>query len=83
MKVLTGAIANQLVRIGPGEHWSDLQLVNCTISAGPHAGFAHLANAAFVNCIFLYDGMEVDAFEWAGLMRRGAEFGAPLPPRPH
>jgi hypothetical protein len=38
-----------------------------------------VSNVTFLDCTFLYDGMEVNSFEWIALMRRGSEFGSPLP----
>lgn len=81
MKVLTGAVSNRLVQIGAHETWRQVQFLNCVICAGPKSNFDYASNVAFLDCTFLYDGMEVDSHEWIALMRRGSEFGAPLPPR--
>ena len=80
MRVLTGAIRNRLVHIGCNETWRQVELLNCVICAGPKSNFDSVSNVAFMDCTFLYDGMEVNSFEWIALMRRGPEFGLPLPP---
>jgi len=81
MQVLTGEVRNQVVQVGPGTVWRRVRMAGCTVAGGPSSSFSAIMGVQMVDCTFLYDGMEVDGYEWVHLMRRGDLFGQPLPPR--
>lgn len=81
---ISGRIAGRLVRVNDHASWKDLELITCVVVGGPTVRFDHFESVAFMNCVFLYDGMEVEGQEWLAFMSR-ARVAAPMrtPKRPH
>jgi hypothetical protein len=70
MFALTGHLRGILVRVEDQANWKNLELAGCVIVGGPTVRFSHFEQVAFVNCVFLYDGMEVEGHEWIAFMSR-------------
>ena len=68
MLMLTGRYAGKLVNVEDHAHWRTVELVGCVVVGGPSVRFDAFENVAFVNCVFLYDGMEVEGLEWLSFM---------------
>ena len=68
MQTLTGAISEKLVKVEDNSSWLNLEICGCVIVGAPNVRFASFYNVAFVNCVFLYDGMEVSGSEWLAFM---------------
>lgn len=68
MNALTGSISEKLVKVEDQASWLNLELCGCVIVGAPDVRFASFYNVAFVNCVFLYDGMEVSGSEWLSFM---------------
>lgn len=67
---LTGRLCGILIRVKDDGCWQDLELSGCVIVGGPQVRFGHFEKVTFVNCLFLYDGMEVEGREWLEFMSR-------------
>ena len=67
---LTGHLRGILVKVEDGASWKNLELAGCVVVGGPFVRFSHFEQVAFVNCVFLYDGMEVEGHEWIAFMSR-------------
>jgi hypothetical protein len=67
---LTGHLRGILVKVEDGSSWRNLELAGCVVVGGPTVRFSHFEHVAFVNCVFLYDGMEVEGHEWIAFMSR-------------
>jgi hypothetical protein len=81
---ITGRIAGRLIRAEDHARWLNLELVGCVIVGCPQHRFDAFLNVAFVNCVFLYDGMEVEGSEWLSFMsmtRMPAKTPGPKPGR--
>ena len=68
MQALTGWIGDKLVKVEDNASWVNLELSGCVIVGGPEVRFGSFFNVAFLNCVFLYDGMEVAGSEWLAFM---------------
>jgi hypothetical protein len=68
MQALTGSISDKLVKVEDNASWLNLEISGCVIVGAPTVRFASFFNVAFVNCVFLYDGMEVAGSEWLTFM---------------
>jgi hypothetical protein len=68
MLMLTGRIAGRLVKVEDHAHWRSVELIGCMVVGGPSVRFDNFENVAFVSCVFLYDGMEVEGREWLSFM---------------
>jgi hypothetical protein len=67
---MNGCVFEQQVRVAPDAVWRHVSLARCVVVGGPEAGFAGLEDVVFYDCVFLYDGMEVDGAEWMSFMTR-------------
>jgi len=67
---LTGRLGGILVKVQDQASWKNLELVACVVVGGPTVRFGHFEHVVFVNCVFLYDGMEVEGSEWIEFMSR-------------
>ncbi len=72
---LTGKMNGILVKVEDKARWKDLELAGCVVAGGPYVRFGHFEHVVFVNCIFLYDGMEVEGHEWIEFMSRSRMLG--------
>ena len=70
MAALTGRFNGVLVKVEEGASWNHLELAGCVVVGGPTVRFGHFEQVAFLNCVFLYDGMEVEGREWLEFMSR-------------
>jgi hypothetical protein len=70
MVALTGRLNGVLVKVEEGVSWKNLELAGCVVVGGPTVRFGHFEQVAFLNCVFLYDGMEVEGREWLDFMSR-------------
>ena len=70
MLSLTGCVSGRLIRVDDGASWKNLELTGCVVVGGPTVRFGQFENVVFTNCVFLYDGMEVEGREWLDLMSR-------------
>ncbi len=70
MFALTGRLSGNLVKVEEGASWKDLELDACVVVGGPTVRFRQFEHVTFLNCIFLYDGMEVEGREWLDFMSR-------------
>lgn len=68
MQTLSGSIDHRLVAVADNASWLNLDLVDCVVVGGPHVRHRSFFNVTFVNCVFLYDGMEVSGSEWLAFM---------------
>ncbi len=68
MLMLTGRIAGRLVKVEDHANWPAVELIGCAVVGGPSVRLDAFENVAFVNCVFLYDSMEVEGREWLSLM---------------
>jgi hypothetical protein len=83
MSTITGRLYGQLVKVQDHASWKNLELVGCMVAGGPTVRFGHFERVMFVNCIFLYDGMEVDGAEWLAFMSREKVDPTRAQRRPH
>ena len=67
---LTGNLCSVLIRVEDRAAWQDLELAGCVVVGGPDVRFGHFERVTFLNCVFLYDGMEVEGREWLEFMSR-------------
>ena len=68
MFMLTGRVAGKLVKVDDKARWKNAELISCVIVGGPTVRFDEFQSVAFMNCVFLYDGMEVEGREWLSFM---------------
>ena len=68
MFMLTGRIAGKLIKVADQACWKNVELLGCVIVGGPSVRFQSFDTVAFTNCVFLYDGMEVEGAEWLAFM---------------
>ena len=68
MLMLTGRIAGKLIKVVDQASWKNVELLGCVIVGGPSVRFQSFDTVAFTNCVFLYDGMEVEGAEWLSFM---------------
>jgi hypothetical protein len=68
MLMLTGKIAGRLIKVEDHADWRAVELLACVVVGGPTVRFDVFENVAFMNCVFLYDGMEVEGREWLAFM---------------
>jgi len=68
MFMLTGRIRGKLIKIEDHARWRNVELMSCVIVGGPEVRFDEFETVAFMNCVFLYDGMEVEGREWLAFM---------------
>jgi hypothetical protein len=68
MTQLTGCLSGILVKVEDQARWKNLELTMCIVVGGPTARFRQFEDISFLNCVFLYDGMEVEGREWLELM---------------
>lgn len=67
---LTGRVYGIVVKVDDKSSWKDVELAGCIVVGGPTVRFSHFEQVVFVNCVFLYDGMEVEGREWIEFMSR-------------
>ena len=67
---LTGSLSGILIKVEDKAAWKDLELSGCVVVGGPEVRFSRFERVTFVNCVFLYDGMEVEGREWLEFMSR-------------
>ena len=67
---LTGRICGIIVQVDDSASWKHLELAGCIVVGGPTVRFKEFEQVTFVNCVFLYDGMEVEGREWIEFMSR-------------
>lgn len=67
---LTGSLSGILLKVEDKAGWKDLELSGCVVVGGPEVRFGRFERVTFVNCVFLYDGMEVEGREWLEFMSR-------------
>lgn len=68
MLMLTGRIAGRLIKVEDHARWLNVELLGCVVVGGPMVRFEQFESVAFMNCVFLYDGMEVEGREWLSFM---------------
>ena len=68
MSMLTGRVAGKLVKVDDKARWKNAELISCVIVGGPAVRFDEFESVTFMNCVFLYDGMEVEGREWLSFM---------------
>lgn len=68
MQALSGSIVEKLVKVEDNASWVNLELGGCVVVGGPNVRHGSFFNVTFVNCVFLYDGMEVSGSEWLTFM---------------
>jgi hypothetical protein len=68
MQALSGSIREKLVTVEDNASWVNLELGGCVVVGDPTVRYASFFNVTFVNCVFLYDGMEVSGSEWLCFM---------------
>jgi hypothetical protein len=68
MQALSGSITEKLVKVEDNACWVNLEMTGCVIVASPQVRFLSFFNVTFVNCVFLYDGMEIAGGEWLSFM---------------
>lgn len=68
MFMVTGRVAGKLVKVEDKARWKNAELLSCVIVGGPAVRFDEFESVAFMNCVFLYDGMEVEGREWLSFM---------------
>jgi hypothetical protein len=76
---LTGSLCGILVKVEDQAAWKDLELSGCVVVGGPAVRFGRFERVTFVNCVFLYDGMEVEGREWLEFMSRPRQPKKPAP----
>ena len=70
MFALTGNLCRVLIKVEDKAAWKDLELSGCVVVGGPEVRFGGFERVTFVNCVFLYDGMEIEGREWLEFMSR-------------
>ena len=60
----------KIVQISAGQVLRDVFFEGCVIAADTSSSIAIADNVHCRNCIFLYDGMQVDDEEWMALVTR-------------
>jgi hypothetical protein len=84
MSMITGRIAGRLVKVEDQARWKNMELISCVVVGGPAVRFDEFESIAFMNCVFLYDGMEVEGREWLAFMSmERVRSTARAPKRPH
>lgn len=68
MQALSGSIREKLVTLEDNASWVNLELGGCIVVGDPTVRYASFFNVTFVNCVFLYDGMEVSGSAWLSFM---------------
>lgn len=68
MFAINGRVTGKLVKVHDKARWKNAELVSCVIVGGPSVRFEEFESVAFMNCVFLYDGMEVEGREWLSFM---------------
>jgi hypothetical protein len=68
MFTLTGRISGKLLKVDDHARWKNVELMSCVIVGGPAVRFDKFESVAFMNCVFLYDGMEIEGREWLSFM---------------
>ena len=68
MLMLTGKIAGRLIKVEDHARWVNVEFMGCVVVGGPTVRFETFESVAFMNCVFLYDGMEVEGREWLSFM---------------
>jgi len=81
MVSLTGCVSGRLIKVEDSARWSNLELTGCVVVGGPTVRFSHFEDVVFMNCVFLYDGMEVEGREWLDFMSRERMSSSARPPR--
>jgi hypothetical protein len=66
----TGRICGIIAKVDDNASWRHLELAGCIVVGGPTVRFSQFEQVVFVNCVFLYDGMEVEGREWIEFMSR-------------
>ena len=64
----TGRLCGALVKVQDQDSWNRLELRGCVVVGGPAVHFSCFDHVTFLNCTFLYDGMEVAGSEWVAFM---------------
>jgi hypothetical protein len=84
MNTLSGRVAGKLIKVEDHGRWQNAELLGCVVVGGPNVRFDHFESVAFMNCVFLYDGMEVEGREWLAFMSM-ERVSSPMkaPRRPH
>ena len=70
MVSLTGCVSGRLIKVEDLARWKNLELTGCVVVGSPTVRFSHFEDVVFMNCVFLYDGMEVEGREWLDFMSR-------------
>jgi hypothetical protein len=84
MSMISGRIAGKLIKVEDHAHWKDVELMSCVVVGDPTVRFDAFESVAFMNCVFLYDGMEVEGREWLSFMSmERIRSPARAPRRPH
>lgn len=60
----------KIVQIAKAQVLRDVAFEHCVLTADPASSIAVLDNVRCRNCVFLYDGMQVDDEEWLALIER-------------
>jgi hypothetical protein len=81
MVALTGSLSGKLIRVEDHACWRNVELAACVVVGGPQVRFGQFENVTFMNCVFLYDGMEVEGREWLDFMSRERLQGPARMPR--
>jgi hypothetical protein len=81
MVSLTGCVSGRLIKVDDLARWTNLELTGCVVVGGPTVRFSYFQDVVFMNCIFLYDGMEVEGREWLDFMSRERMSSSARPPR--
>ena len=68
MFTLTGRISGKLIKVDDQASWKNAELTSCVVVGSPLVRFREFESIAFMNCVFLYDGMEVEGREWLAFM---------------
>jgi len=68
MQALSGSISDKRVKVEDNASWVNIELGGCVIVGSPNVRYGSFFNVTFVNCVFLYDGMEVSGSEWLAFM---------------
>lgn len=74
---MNGCLFEQLVKVPPNAAWRHLSLARCVVVGGPEMGFGALDDVVFYDCVFLYDGMELEGAEWMSFMTRNMQKAHP------
>lgn len=62
--------SEKIVQISANQVLRDVVFENCVLTANPASSITWVENVRCRNCIFLYDGMQVDDEEWLALIHR-------------